>query len=129
MQRPDQSAKALLQRDDCAGDLILEERIATARVNRFYSRRYYWVAGHREREPVDDDATELLALHVHSLPERRCSKKHGMGRDAKLLQQRGLRRVALLQHGKIQNAQQAVINFVHLRIAGKEYEGTAARDL
>src|SRR5258705_12744773 len=98
MQRPDQPAKALLQRDDRAGDLILEERIATARVNRLYSRRYYRVAGHGEREPVDDDATELLALHVHSLPEGRRSKKHGMGREAKLLEQCGLRRVSLLQH-------------------------------
>src|SRR6267378_2381004 len=52
-----------------------------------------------------------------------------MGSNAKLLQQRGLRRVPLLQHGEIQHAQQAIVDVVHLRVAGEEYESTTSRDL
>src|SRR5260370_43231 len=46
------------------------------------------IAGHRERKLVNNHAAQLLALHVHALPERRGRKEHAMGCAAELLEQR-----------------------------------------
>ena len=50
-------------------------------------------------------------------------------RESKLLEQRRFRSVALLEHRKLQQAEQAVVDLVHLRVAGEEHEGAAAGDL
>jgi hypothetical protein len=74
VQRSDQPSKSLLQRDDRRRNLILKERIPTLGINRFHPRRNYGITRRRKRQPVDDHATELLSLHVHSLPKRRSRK-------------------------------------------------------
>ena len=70
VKRTDQASEALFQRDHGGGDLILKECIAAVRINCFHARRDYRIAGHGEGKPVDNDATELFALNVHSLPKR-----------------------------------------------------------
>ena len=45
------------------------------------------VGGDGEGEAVDDDAAELLALHVDSLPEGGGAEEDGVGGVAELLQQ------------------------------------------
>ena len=67
-------------------------------------------------------------MHVHSLPERRCAEEDGVRRQAELFEQRGFWRVSLLEHGEIDQAEEAVVDFVHLRVAGEEDEGAAAGD-
>src|ERR1700730_16945509 len=69
MERADQPPEALFQRDDRRRHLVLEESIAAIRVDGFDPRRYHRIAGDGERQAVDDHATQLLALHVHALPE------------------------------------------------------------
>ena len=53
-----------------AGHLVLEEGISTLFVNGPDSRGHHGIIGYGERQLVNDDATELLALHVNPLPER-----------------------------------------------------------
>src|SRR6266704_92640 len=72
---------------------------------------------------------QLLALHVHSLPKRRCCEQNGVRREAEFLEQRGFRRIALQEHGEFQLSEKALVNLVHLRITGEEDEGPTARDL
>ena len=45
------------------------------------------MVGHGEGELVDDNAGELLALYVHSLPEGRGAEEDGVGGIAELLQE------------------------------------------
>ncbi len=69
VQRTNQSAKSLLQRQGGAGYLVLEEGIAALFIDGFDPRSHDGIVGDRERQPIDDDATELLALHVNPLPK------------------------------------------------------------
>src|SRR5208337_1756582 len=77
VERADQPAKALLQRDDRARHLVFEEGIAAVFVNRLDARGHYRIVRHGKRQLVDDDATQLLALHVNPLPEGRRREQHG----------------------------------------------------
>src|SRR5208283_2915085 len=129
VQRANQASKALFQRDDRAGHLVIAEGIAAGAIDRLHARRHNRVARHRERQPVDNHTTQLLALHVHTLPERRGSEQHRVRCEPKLLKQRGFWRVSLLEHGEINDAEKLVVDIVHLRVAGEEHEGAAARDL
>ncbi len=129
MQRADEPAESLLQRDHRGRHLVVEERVAAVFINRADARGHHRIVRHGERQPVNDDATELFALHVHTLPERRGGEQHGVRGKAKLIEQRAARRRALQQHGKFELAQQAVVQVAHLRVAGEEAEGAPARDL
>jgi len=68
-ERTNETAKALLQRDDGIGNLIIEERFAAEGFDGLHAGFDNRIAGDREGQPVDDDATQLFALNIHSLPE------------------------------------------------------------
>jgi hypothetical protein len=69
MQRANEAAEALLQRDNGSRHLILKEGVASLGVNGFHTCGDDGIAWYRERQAIDDDATELLSLNVHPLPE------------------------------------------------------------
>src|SRR5271165_402593 len=129
LQRTNQPAEPLLERNHRARHLILEERIAAVLVDGLDARRHHWIIRHRKRQPVDDHAAQLLSLHVHPLPERRGRKQHAIRRHAELLQQRILGRAALQKHGKLQLAQQPLVKLVHERVAGEQAERPPAANL
>src|SRR5581483_8982104 len=84
---------------------------------------------HGKGKPVNDDAAELLALHVNSLPERRRSEEDRVGSEAEFLEQRALGSIALQQHGIFQFPEQALVDVVHLAIAGEEDKSAPAGNL
>src|SRR5581483_4546349 len=129
MQRAYKASEALFQRDDRRRHLVLEECVPAARIDCFYSRRHYGIRRDCERQAVNNDAAELLALDVYSLPERRCCEQHAMGRGAKFLEQRALRGIALKKHRELDLPEQALVDVTHLGVAGEQNERTAARDL
>ena len=69
VQRPDQAAKALFQRDHRGRNLIFGERVAAFRFNCLHARRHHGIAGDGKWKLVDDDAAELFSLHIDALPE------------------------------------------------------------
>jgi len=89
LERADEAAEALFQRDDRAGHLVVEEGVASGGGHRVHACLDDGVGGNGEGQLVDDDATELLALHVHALPEAGGAEENGAGRVAELLQQDG----------------------------------------
>src|SRR5579884_3821971 len=76
VQRTNQSPEALLQRDHSAGNLIFHERVAPIGGNRRDTSSNHGIVWDGKRQAVDDHAAKLLALHIHSLPERRSSKQN-----------------------------------------------------
>jgi hypothetical protein len=116
----------LFQSDHRGGHLILKKRVAAIGVNRFHPRGHDRIAGDRKRQAIDDHATQLLALHVHALPEGRSGKQDGIWREPKLLEQRALRRITLPQQRELQLAQQSLVDVIHLRVTGEEDEGAPA---
>src|SRR5258708_2045061 len=128
VQRSDQPSEALFQGDNRRRHLILKKCVATVGVNRLHPRCHHRIARHRKRQPVDDHTTELLTLHVHTLPERRSGKQHGIGRQPEFIEQRALRCIALLQQGELQFAQQPLVDLIHLRVTREENERTPARN-
>ena len=69
MQGPDQSPKPLFQGNDRARHLVFEEGVAAARIDGLDPSRDYRIAGHGKGQAIDNHAAQLLALHVHALPE------------------------------------------------------------
>ena len=92
-----------------------------------HARVHNGIARHRERKPVDDHATQLIARHVHSLPERRRGEQNAVRRRAKLFQQRVARPGSLHQRRIIDFQRHPVVHQPHLLVAGEQYEGAAAR--
>ena len=65
----DEAAEALLEGDDGLRDLEVVEGVAAGRGDGVGAGFHDGVGGDGEGELVDDDAAELFALHVDSLPE------------------------------------------------------------
>src|SRR5579864_6393054 len=59
IQRPDQPSKPLLQRYHRRRHLVLKERVSAILFDGVDARRHHRIVGHGERQPIDDDATEL----------------------------------------------------------------------
>src|SRR5437588_449818 len=78
-ERADKAAEALLKCDDGVGNLVVEEGFAPESFDGFHSGFDDRVAGDGEGETVDDDATQLLALYVDSLPEGGGAEEDGVG--------------------------------------------------
>ena len=97
VERADQASESLFQGDDSCGDLILKECVAAVGVDCFHASGDDRIAGNREGQAVDDDATQLLALYVDSLPQRRGGEQDGVRREAELFQEGILRSVSLYQ--------------------------------
>src|SRR5215472_9824394 len=74
----DEPAKSLLQCDSRLWDLVIVKRIAALAAHALDARFHYRIAGHRKRQPIYDNAAQLLARHIHALPERRSCKKHAI---------------------------------------------------
>src|SRR5580704_4829647 len=70
VQRPDQPSETLFQYDHRSRHLILKKSIPAIGIDRLHPRRHHRIAGHSKWQAVNDHATQLLALHVHTLPER-----------------------------------------------------------
>src|SRR5580700_5669610 len=66
MQRADEPAEALFEGEHGFRDLVVKEGTAAGLFNRFHARLDNWIAWDSERETVDDDATECLALYINS---------------------------------------------------------------
>ena len=66
----DEPPRPLLERDHRARQLVIHEGIAAGAIDALDARRQHRVVGRVERQPVDHHHRELLALHVHALPER-----------------------------------------------------------
>ena len=84
--RPDEPAKPLFEGKSGLGNLIVEESAASAILDCFHARLENGVARHREGKPVDNHATQLLALNVDTLPERRGAKDDRVWRRAELVE-------------------------------------------
>ena len=125
----DEPSEALFKRDYRGRNLVLEEGITAIGVDCFNPRGDHWIARHRERQAIDDDATELLPLYVNTLPEGRGRKRHRIRSEPKLLEQSALRRIALTKHGEFDLAEKSLIDVIHLRIAGEEHERPPSGDL
>src|SRR5579863_8644361 len=95
MKRANEASEALFQGYNGGWDLILEEGVAAAGIDCLDSRRDHWITGHCEGQAVDNHATQLLPLNVHTLPERRCGEQHGIWGQAKFLEQGAFRRISL----------------------------------
>src|ERR1700676_2517181 len=74
--RTDEPPKALLERQNRLGHLVLREGIAAVLLQCFYTRRYYRVGGHGERQLVHNHTGKLVAAYVHALPETRRGEEH-----------------------------------------------------
>ena len=59
--RPDQPPEALLQRQNCFRHLIFRERIPSVFLQSAHARRHDRIAGHRERQLINDHAGKLRA--------------------------------------------------------------------
>src|ERR1035437_40699 len=127
-ERTDEAAKALLEGENSRRNLVVEEGFAACLFNGLHARLDDRIAGDSEGQAVDDDATQRFALHVHSLPETRRAEEDGVGGGAELLQESFARSRAMQQDGKIQHRQEALVNDVHLGVAGEEAKGAAAGD-
>src|SRR5882762_10036388 len=82
-----QPPQSLLQTDNCLRHAVLKKARATFIFNVTLARRHNRISWHSERQLVDDHARQLLAAHVHSLPETRGSKQHAIRSLAKSFQQ------------------------------------------
>lgn len=69
VERADQASKALFKRDYRGRNLIVIEGVSAFVIDGIHARFDDWVAWDREWQAVDDYAAQLLALHVHALPE------------------------------------------------------------
>src|SRR5271155_1060146 len=128
-ERTNETAKALFERDDGRGYLIFEEGIAAAVFDRAHARLHHWVSRNGKRQAVNDHAAQRFSLHVDALPETRRAEENGIWSLPKLLKQRLARSRALQQQGVAHFDQQALVQVVHLLIAGEEAEGAAMRDV
>src|ERR1017187_9713453 len=107
--RTDEPAEALLQGEDGGGDLVVEERLATGFFNCLHARLDDRVAGYGKRQPVNDDATERLALHIDALPEAGSSKEHGIRCGTKLVEESFARRGAVQKDREVEHRQQPLV--------------------
>ena len=78
----DQPADALLERDRRLRHLLVEERIAALRADRVEPRLEQRIVGRRERQLVDDDDAERVALDVDAFPETARAEQHRVARLA-----------------------------------------------
>ena len=122
----DQPPESLFQRQRRLGNLIIVKRIAALFSNALDPGFHHRVAGNRERQLVDDNAAQLVALHVHALPKRRGREQHAVRRGAKFIQQRAARAGALHQRWVVDFERHAIIDHAHLLIAGEQHEGPPA---
>src|SRR5260370_19610786 len=123
LQRTDQASKALLQRDHGRRHLVIEESVSSFGVNGANTRGHYRVIGDGKGQPVNNHAAQLLTLHIYPLPKRRGCEQDGIRREAKFFQQSAALLPALNQHGEFQLSQQAVVDLMHLGVAGEKTKG------
>ena len=129
LERADEAAEALFERDDGVGDLVVEEGLAAEGFDGVHAGLDDGVGGDGEGEAVDDDAGELLALDVDSLPEGGGAEEDGVGGVAELLQQDVARGGAVEEERVGELGEEALVDVAHLRVAGEEAEGAALGDL
>jgi len=65
----DQSAEALLEFDDCRGELIVEERVAALLLYLLQPAGQQWLIGYGKWQANNNDVAEGLALDVNTLPK------------------------------------------------------------
>ena len=124
----DEAAEALLEGDDGLWDLEVVEGVAAGGGDGVGAGLHDGVGGDGEGELVDDDAGELLALHVDTLPEGGGAEEDGVGGVAELLQKDVAGGGALHEERVGELGEEAVVELAHLGVAGEEAEGAAAGD-
>src|SRR5689334_20267083 len=65
----DQPAKSLFQRDSRLRNLVIVEWIPSGSANGFDPGMDHGIVGNRERQLIYNNAAQLLARHIHPLPE------------------------------------------------------------
>ncbi len=125
----DEAAEALLEGDDGIGDLVVEEGLAAEGFDGLHASFDDGVGGDGEGEAVDDDAGELFALHVDSLPEGRGAEEDGVWSVAELLEEDVAGGGAVEEEWVGEFGEEALVGVAHLGVAGEEAEGAAFGDL
>src|SRR5205807_10661866 len=90
-----QTPQSLLQTDDCLRHAVFVEARTALLFDMTLPGGDDRIAWHCEGQLVDDDALQLLAAHVDTLPKTRGCKEHGIRCLPKSFQQFTLRCAAL----------------------------------
>jgi hypothetical protein len=109
----------LLEGDDGLRDLEVVEGVAAGRGDGVGAGFHDGVGGDGEGELVDDDAAELFALHVDSLPEAGGAEEDGVGGVAELLEEDVAGRGALHEERVGELGEEAVVELAHLGVLVK----------
>ncbi len=128
----DQPPDALLQCQHRLRQLIFEERIAAAPTNSLESGFQQRIVGCGERQLIDRDDGERVALDVHAFPKTARGQQHRIAKFSKAVEQGFARRLALHQHRKRRIGEarlQRPHPFRQTAIAGVEQERAAAAGL
>jgi len=126
--RPDEPAKPLFEGKSGLGNLIVEESAASAILDCFDARLENWVARHGKRKPVDNHATQLLALNVDSLPERRGAEENRVRRRSELVEKLIPRHGAMEQQRIREDVFQGHVHLLHHVVTGEQAESTPLAD-
>jgi len=124
----DEAAEALLESEDCFGDLVVEEGTATGLFDGAHAGLHDGVGGNSEGETINDDATEGFALNIDSLPEAGGTEEDGVGGGAEFFKESLARGGAVEQEREIEDGEKALVEGAHLGVAGEKAEGAAAGD-
>src|SRR5207244_1684674 len=106
----DQASEALLERDGGLRNLVIVKRIAARLAHAADAGLDHGVAGNRERQAVDDDAAQLVARHVDTLPERGRREEDTVGRGAEFVEQRAAGARALDQSRIVDRKGDAIVD-------------------
>ena len=98
----DQAAEPLSQLQDRRGQGVLREPVPSLPRDALATRLDERIARSRERQLVDDEERERLALDVDALPERCGREEDGVDVVAEALQEPLARRVALPQDRELE---------------------------
>ena len=124
----DETAEALLEREDGFWDLVVEEGTAAGFLDGAHARLDDGVGGNGEGEAVDDDATEGFALDVDALPKTGGAEENGVGGGTEFLKESLARGSAVEKEREVEDGEEALVEGAHLDVAGEKAEGAAAGD-
>src|SRR4051812_11239173 len=123
----DQTPEPLSQLEHRRGKGVLGEPVPSLPRDAFAARLDERIARRRERQLVDHEEREGLALDVDALPERRGRKEDGVDVVAEPLQEPLARRVSLLQDRELEPRAATGDELVQRGVGGGENERAARR--
>src|SRR6187551_2983273 len=124
----DQAAEPLSQLQDRRGKGVLREPVPSLLRDALAARFDERIARRCERQLVDDEERERLALDVDALPEGRSREEDGVDVVAEPLKEPLARRVALPQDRELEPRRAAGDELVERAVGGGEDERSARRE-